>query len=481
MMAAHLIRCLVFYCLLTVPVLGVSFWYAEPWRAHLFACFIVFFFVLLLFVACYQWLFAHRTTASSSASYGSVVFVWLGASLLSSGVWLVYPHQISWVDAFFASVSGLTTTGTEVFTTLSDLPRSLLFFRMWLQFLGGLGIILMAMSAFSSSGAEHAPSGFRVDLPGPLVSYSKKKPCISEMSRYLWLLYAVAALLCAFCLRVLGLSWFESVCESFSVLSTGGYRLYDAGVAHYHSLGVQWVMVVFMLFSSINYLNHYHFFILREPIGYHKSYEFRAYICATLTLVILLWAVAGGAFGFTDVVFSAVAMISSSGFEGVPVFSYPSFLPVLLIFVGLMGGCAGSTSGGIKVIRVLFCFQEIKQACRLMIHPRLVLRNPANIVGLSGSLVEDQVLLLRGFLSGWSAFFMVSVLILVALGLSFENAFFAVCACLSNTGVFLSTDGTTVAQFSDAVKLWLAVTMLFGRIEILAFFMLLSPQYWLER
>jgi len=110
-----------------------------------------------------------------------------------------------------------------------------------------------------------------------------------------------------------------------------------------------------------------------------------------------------------------------------------------------------------------------------------VLRNPANIVGLSGSLVEDQVLLLRGFLSGWSAFFMVSVLILVALGLSFENAFFAVCACLSNTGVFLSTDGATVAQFSDAVKLWLAITMLIGRIEILAFFMLLSPQYWLER
>lgn len=484
MIAVFMQRCLLFYSMLTVPVLGVSFCYAEPWFLHLLLYFLIFFLVLALFAGFLYKVFGYCYPASVTSSYVGVVFIWVAASLFSSGVWMVYPHQISWVDAFFASVSGLTTTGTEVFSSLSALPHSLLFFRMWLQFLGGLGIILMAMFAFSSTLSEPGQSSLKIDLPGPVVGYSKKTPCIVDLSRSLWLLYIVATLLCMFCLRILGLSWFESICESFATLSTGGYRLYDMGVRHYGSAGVQWVMVVFMLFSSVSYLQHYHFFVMRGPMAYHKSYEFRAYFVCVVMLIALLWSVClwhDVSFAVTDLVFTAVSMISSSGFESVPIAHFPSFIPVMLMFIGLVGGCAGSTAGGIKMIRALFCFQEVKQACRLMIHPRLVVSNPASAVGLFGGSVEDQVLLLRGFLSGWSAFFMFSILVLIAMGLSFNEAFFAVCACLSNTGVFFSASGVAVAQFSDTVKLWLALMMLFGRIEILAFLMLLSPQYWFER
>ena len=160
--------------------------------------------------------------------------------------------------------------------------------------------------------------------------------------------------------------------------------------------------------------------------------------------------------------------------------SFPPMLSCVLVFLGVIGGLSGSTSGGIKIIRLQYCYQEISDACRLLLHPRLVLSNPAVSVGMSGSSVDAKVVIMRGFITAFIGFFLLSIFVLTGLGLGFQDAFFSMCACFSNTGVFLS-DGSAFSSFPATVKLWLAFAMLLGRIEILAFLVILSPSYWVGR
>lgn len=471
-----------FYLVLTLPVLAVSWYFSEPFSmllsqhvALMGLCLLALVFMLQRYFR--QWLFGIE-----SNQYVIMVMLWFGAAILGAGVFKLYPVDMSWEDAFFASVSGLTTTGLDVFSSLTRLPKSMLFLRMWLQFIGGLGIILMAMTALTTGGFS-VGRGVKCDLPGPVVSYSRKRPKMTDIARYLWLIYCIAALVCCVSLRTLGLSWYESVCESFSIVSTGGYTLYDAGLSHYQSSGVKIIAILFMFFSGINYLLHYQFFVLREYLGYRSNIEFRSYLVILLSMgglfTSVIWLFGSGVL-MLDVIFMVVSMVSSAGFVVSDIQNWPSFLPPLLIFLGLVGGCAGSTSGGIKIIRWQFLVKEGARACQLMRHPRAILPDPAAAVGMLGSSADYQITIMRGFFSIYIGYFFFSILVLSGLGLDFSSAFFAVCASLSNTGVMLASPASA-AGLSGAVKSWLALTMLIGRIEILAFFVILSPSYLMER
>ena len=275
-----------FYLLLSLPVLVVSWYFSEPFWLMLSQDLAVMGLCVMLLVFLLQYYFRQRLFAIESNQYVIVVMLWLGAAILGASIFKIYPVVMSWDDAFFASVSGLTTTGLDVFFSLNSLPKSLLFLRMWLQFIGGLGIILMAMTALTTGGFS-VGRGVKSDLPGPVVSYSRKRPKMTDIARYLWLIYCATALVCCVSLRVLGLSWYESLCESFSIVSTGGYTLYDAGVAHYQSSGVKVITILFMLFSGINYLLHYQFFVLREHVGYRSNTEFRLYLSILLSMTLL--------------------------------------------------------------------------------------------------------------------------------------------------------------------------------------------------
>lgn len=419
---------------------------------------------------------------SSQYSCLFLVLIWLFGAFFASCLFHVYGLNMAWVDAFFVSVSGITTTGADVLDPSSPLPLSLSFYRMWLQFLGGLGIVLMAVTAFSSGGGRLA-RGVMLDLPGPLVSYSKKKPKLSQLTHSLWGVYAVATLLCVFVLKTLGLDWFESICESLSIISTGGFTLYADGLGHYHSSGVKWMSTVFMLFSAVNFLLHYQFFILREYGGYTRNQEMKNY---ALLMVCMVGLFMGGCFfwnnriAMVDIVFMVVSALSSSGFVVVDLSDFPVVFSVLLVFLGMIGGMSGSTSGGIKVIRFRYLCQEVVDACRLLKHPRVILSNPARSVGMSGSSIDSQVVMMRGFLTAFVGFFVTSLMVLTGMGIDFHNAFFSTCACLSNTGLFWGR-GVTLATFSDQAKLWLSFLMLIGRVEILTFLVAFSPRYWMGR
>ena len=244
-----LLRVIGLYLGLVAPVLFVSWYDAEVYFHVLFLGFLSLFLILFICFLLIELTGFQRVFSFQRYGHAALVATWFLSSLVGMFVFLFYGLSISWVDALFASVSGLTTTGAEVFEDLSVFPRSLLFFRMWLQFIGGMGIILMAIIALGASSGQSK----QIDLPGPVVSYSQKKPKLSDIGHYLWFIYSAATIVCMLCMKSLGLTWFESVCESMSIISTGGFTLYNAGLAYYQSEGVKIIAMLFVLFSSINF------------------------------------------------------------------------------------------------------------------------------------------------------------------------------------------------------------------------------------
>lgn len=395
--------------------------------------------------------------------------IWLGLSFVAA-LPLFQAGALSLVDAWFIAVSGITTTGAEILMDLSVLPESLLYYRMWLQFLGGLGIIILAMACTGWARNGVTP-GVQFDLPGPVKVHSFA-PNIAEATRSLWLIYGVLWLSSTLLCMQVGMTLYEAVFESMGIISTGGFGLYNANLAHYNSDVLKGVVGLMVVLSSSSYILHYQFFCSGDTSGYLKDKEWTLYMVLLLFLIVLVgvmdcWYNLN--ITAVDLIFTAISMFSTAGYQSVSV-SWPISFAFLFTVFALLGGCSGSTAGGIKVLRWRFLWRDFSNALRGQIHPQIVFADYLDNPETS----QIDFVLVRGFLLGYVMTFLLFWWLLLLTGVSLSDALGLVAACLSNTGTSLMLAPDSFHVLTDSAKWLLIVLMLLGRMELMVVFALLG-------
>ena len=439
-------------------------------------------FASLLVVGALIWLPARGYKAELRTRDGFLVVVlfWLvlgvaGAVPLFFGT---NPHM-SITDAVFESMSGLTTTGATVITDIDNLPKCLLFYRQQLQWLGGMGIIVLAVAILPMLGVGGMQL-YRAETPGPIKD-NKLTPRITETAKALWYIYLGLTIACAIGFYLAGMSIFDAIAHSFSTVAIGGFSTHDASIGYFDNSMIEAVAVVFMLLAGINFSLHFGILRHKSLKIYFADSEFKTYFFNIFAASLLIGAylVYSGTFtsdleSFRAAIFQTVSIATTTGFATTNFSVWPAFLPVLLIFLSFIGGCAGSAGGGMKVIRyVLLLRQGLREITRL-IHP-----NAEVVVKLGGKIIQERVIsAVWGFFSLYVATFVIIMLLVMLTGLDQVTAFSAVAACLNNLGPGLGSVSAHYGDINATAKWILIFAMLAGRLEIFSILVLLSPGFW---
>jgi trk system potassium uptake protein TrkH len=382
-------------------------------------------------------------------------------------------------DAVFEAISGLTTTGATVLTGLDLLPPSVLYYRQQLQWLGGMGIIVLAVAILPMLGVGGMQL-YRAETPGP-VKDTKLTPRITETAKALWYIYLGLTIACAGAYWFAGMNIFDAVCHSFSTVAIGGFSTHDASMGYFSSTAIDMIAVLFMFLAGINFSLHFVSWRSNSIQHYISDPEFRAYssILLGMLVFVLLYLFGEGQYGtleetFTNGLFQVVSIATTTGFTTTEFSAWPGPLPVLLLFSSFIGGCAGSTGGGMKVMRCLLLYKQGVREVHRLVHPSAEVpvklgRNPVP------QRVVDSV---WGFFAVYVVLFVLMMLALLATGIDQVTAFSAIAASLNNLGPGL---GDVAGGFSDINGLakWVCIAaMLLGRLEIFTLLVLVSPTFW---
>lgn len=409
-----------------------------------------------------------------------VVFFWLvlGSFGALPFIFSTTPH-IEFTDAFFESFSGLTTTGATVLTGLDYLPKALQFYRQQLQWLGGMGIIVLAVAILPILGVGGMQL-YRAETPGPMKD-SKMTPRIADTAKHLWYIYAALTLLCAASYWLAGMNVFDAISHSFSTVAIGGFSTHDASIGHFNSPAINLVCVVFLLISAANFSLHYAAVTNRSIKQYIRDPEFKIFLYIQLALVLLCWIVLvnqevfdSKAVALDQALFQAVSISTTAGFATTDFASWPLFLPILLIFSSFIGGCASSTGGGLKVVRVILLFKQGMREISRLVHPKAMFSIKLGKKALPDRVVEA----VWGFFSAYALVFVVIMLALIGTGLDDISAFTATAAMLNNLGPGLGEVSANYASVSDSAKWVLMLAMVFGRLEVFTLLVLFTPVFW---
>ena len=382
-------------------------------------------------------------------------------------------------DAVFESVSGLTTTGATVITGIDSLPLSLLFYRQMLQWLGGMGIIVLAVAILPVLGIGGMQL-YRAETPGPMKD-QKLTPRLTETAKALWYIYLGLTILCALGYRAAGMTWFDALAHSFSTVAIGGFSTHDASLGYYDSPAIEGVAMVFMVLAGVNFALHFVAWRARSPASYFRDAELRTYVyfLGTMIASTSAYLYATGTFeGALDALrfgaFQAIAFATTTGFTTSGYTAWPGVLPVLLLLSSFVGACAGSTGGGLKVIRVLLLVKQGLREIQQLIHP-----NARISIKMGETALPDRVMgAVWGFFAAYVVAFFFFLIALMASGLDQVTAFSAVAACLNNLGPGLGEVGASYANIGAAAKLLLSLAMLLGRLEVFTLLVVLSPAFW---
>ena len=439
-------------------------------------------FVILLLSGLLIWAPVRRARMELQVRDGFVVVVmfWLVLGLFGAVPLHLDPMlHISFTDAVFESMSGLTTTGATVVVGLDDLPRAILWYRQQLQWLGGMGIIVLAVAILPLLGIGGMQL-FRAEMPGPLKD-KKLAPRIAETARNLWLIYFGLTVACAFGYWVAGMEVFDAFAHAFTTVSVGGFSTYDASIGHFNSVAIESVAVIFMLLGGMNFALHFLAVRRLSLRVYRHDEEARFYstvllIAAVIATAYLLFTGVSGSLpeAFRYGIFHAVSIGTTTGYATQDFYLWPGFLPVMLLFLSFVGGCTASTGGGMKVIRVLMLVKQGLREIKRLIYPHAHLAVKVNDKVMPPRIVEA----VWGFMAVYIVVFMVMTLLLMASGLDQVTAFSAVAATLNNLGPGLGDVGPNYAGINDFSKWVLTLSMLMGRLEIFTVLVLLSPAFW---
>ena len=410
----------------------------------------------------------------------TVVAFWV--SLAAAGTLpflLSHEPNINFTDAFFESMSGLTTTGATVLTGLDHLPTSILYYRQQLQWLGGMGIIVLAVAVIPMLGIGGMQL-FRAEMPG-VMKYAKLTPRIKETAKALWYIYLGLTVVCAVAYWVAGMSVFDAVTHSFSTIAIGGFSTHDESFQFFQNDEVMYVAIVFMIVSGVNFALHFQVWNKRSIYAYFKDTEFRTYlwiISITIVIVCTVLVITRTFDSSPDAIrhgiFQVVSVATTSGFTTTDFSSWPLFLPAMLLAASIVGGCTGSTAGGLKVMRVVLLFKQGRRETLQLIHPDALIP-----IRMNDAPVQDRVInAVWGFFALYVVSFVILSLVLMATGLDMISAFSTVTACLNNLGPALGDAATGYSTLAGGSKWVLAFTMLLGRLELLTLIVLFTPRYW---
>lgn len=387
--------------------------------------------------------------------------------------------QLSVTDAVFESLSGLTTTGATVISGLDELPKSILFYRQQLQWLGGMGIIVLAVALLPMLGIGGMQL-YRAESPGP-VKDNKLVPRLAETAKALWYIYLLLTVTCALAYWLVGMTLFDAISHSFTTVAIGGFSTHDASMGYFDSTAVDVVAIIFMFIAGVNFALHFTAWQQRKPAPYLADPEFKFYgfillVVSVLTISVLYASDVYASFGETFIrgLFHVVSFATTTGFTTEDYNSWPLFLPYLLLYAAIIGACAGSTGGGMKVMRILLIFKQGIREVQRLIHPRAIIP-----IKLGKEVISDRVVeSVWGFFAVYVMVFMAMLLALLATGLDIITAFSAVGACINNLGPGLSTVAETYGHLNPAAKWILCLAMLMGRLEVFTLLVLFTPMFW---
>lgn len=389
--------------------------------------------------------------------------------------------DLSWTDSFFESFSALTTTGATVIVGLDDLPKAVLFYRHLLQWMGGMGIIVLAVAILPLLGIGGMQL-FKAEIPGP-VKDSKMTPRIAETAKALWYIYLMLTIACATAFYFAGMNAFDAICHAFSTIAIGGFSTKDASIGYYDSSAINIICAVFLLIAAVNFSVHFAAFT-RRGINfkiYFKDAEFKVLIGVQVVLTAICFTTLyySGVYDSPEetldyAFFQVVSISTTAGFGTESFHSWPLFLPVLLIFSSFIGGCAGSTGGGMKVIRLILLVLQGSRELKRLVHPKAMYS-----IRIGGAALPDRIIdAVWGFFSAYALVFVICMVILMAMDMDAITAFSATAASLNNLGPGLGDVANNYASITDGAKWVLVIAMLFGRLEVFTLLVLFTPTFW---
>ena len=409
-----------------------------------------------------------------------VVVCWLSLALVGAVPFLLLAQpEISYVDAVFESMSGLTTTGATILTNIEDLPRGVLYYRQQLQWLGGLGIVVLAVAILPMLRIGGMQL-YRAETPGPLKD-SKLTPRITETAKALWLIYLGITVVCTLAYWLGGMTLFDAVGHAFSTVAIGGMSTHDEGFAWFNSPTLEIIAIFFMVVAGINFAIHFTSWKRASAQPYFHDPELKVYASLLLGFAILttLALYLNGTYGSISesaryASFQVVSVMTTTGYHTANFSLWPGFIPIMLICIAFIGGCAGSTCGGMKVIRIMLLYRQAIREIQRLIHPHAVI--PVKIGGRKTSAtVMDAV---WGFFFLYVSSFVMITIALNGVGVDPVTAYAAAAACITNLGPGLGEVSSNYASLNSTAKIILSFAMLMGRLEIFTLLVLFSPAFW---
>jgi len=459
---------------LIAPTLVAWYYNGADLNAFLFTVIFCFILGIVLFLLTRS----YKEELRAKDGFIIVTFGWVLFSLLGAMPFYISGYIPTYTDAFFETMSGFSTTGATILKDIEILPHGLLFWRSLTHWLGGMGIILLSLAILPLLGVGGMQL-FKAEVPGP--TPDKLTPRIKHTAELLWGVYVFLTVIEVGMLMLGGMSTFDAVCHSFGTLATGGFSTKNASIGYYNSAYVDYVVTIFMILAGLNFSLHYRA-LKGKPFLYFKDPESLFFIgiigAATLIITFSVWSHSTQSveLSFRQAFFQVVSIITTTGYGTADYEQWSSISRTILFILMFFGGCAGSTGGGLKIIRSLILIKFSLNEIKRLIHPQAVL--PVRI----GRVVvnRDIIANVSGFYLFYVSIFVFGVLFMNALGLDFETSLGGVAATIGNVGPALGDLGPTdnYSFIPDAGKWFLSFLMLVGRLEIYTVLIILTPAFW---
>ena len=410
-----------------------------------------------------------------------VTLAWVFMSAIATLPLMIALPGLSFTDAFFETMSGLTTTGATILVGLDHLPPSINLWRAALHWYGGMGIIVLVVAILPILGVGGMQL-YKAETPGP-VKNEKLTPRITQTAKALWVVYVLITLACTVSLRFAGMNWFDALFHAFSTLSLGGFSNYDASIGHYDSVAIESVLICFMIVSGVNFSRHFIAWQQKSLRTYATDYEAISMLLllGTATIGVSLYIWSDGVYpdfltSLRHVAFNLIAVAMTCGFVTQDYAVWPVFAPMIMVMLSCYCCNTGSTGGGIKMFRTLVLFRQAARELMLLVHPQAV-----TPVKIGGTVVQNQIVFaVLAFVVLYFGTVVVLTFALLASGMDFISAFSAVIACINNMGPGLGVVGPAgnYQGLSD-FQTWVCSTaMLLGRLEIFSVLVLFTPTFW---